>query len=287
MLQVKPVKSVKRSTGWWLAIVLFCGLVTVAVAVLCRPPQVVMAQQISGGGGGGGGGSTGPTGPTGSTGPSGAAVTPWTACASGCTTTIGASPFTVSTSTHGQGSSPSIQCFLPGSGGTLFTPVDCPIGSDGIDTAGDITFTYTGVLGKIQIQSAGNSGASGSTGATGATGAIGNPVTVQATNLGTLTGGTSARILGTNYHNTNATPLFATVACQSTGAANLEMESFTDASTTPSAAINLQYVNATSSAIWLTSPMFIVLPGNWYRVADVTGNCGVSGASGTIWTEWH
>lgn len=225
-------------------------------------------------------GVTGPTGANGSTGATGAGATPFTACASGCTTTIGASPFTVTASTHGQGTVPDVQCFT---GSSPFTQVAC---TNTLATNGDLVFTYTSLT-RIQIQSAGNSGASGTTGATGPTGAAGNPVTVQSGNLGTLTGGSSARILGTNYHNTNAVPLFVTVSCQSTGSANLLMESFTDSSTTPVQPINLQFLNATSSAIWLAMPMFIVLPGNYYRVADDTSNCGASGASGTLWTEWH
>jgi hypothetical protein len=45
-------------------------------------------------------------------------------------------------------------------------------------------------------------------------------------------------------------------------------------------------MNATGSSEWDAIQTLVVLPGNYYEVADLLSNCGASGSSGTFWTEW-
>jgi hypothetical protein len=45
-------------------------------------------------------------------------------------------------------------------------------------------------------------------------------------------------------------------------------------------------MNATGSSEWDAIQTLVVLPGNYYEVADLLSNCGTSGSAGTFWTEW-
>lgn len=104
--------------------------------------------------------------------------TEWTACASGCSATIGASPFTVTAATHGQGVYAKLECL------TSATPESGS--SCGFTRAanGDMVISYTTTPGLIGIYSP-SVGATGPTGPTGPSGAGNNSFCADATGSGT------------------------------------------------------------------------------------------------------
>lgn len=92
---------------------------------------------------------------------------PYTMCASGCSTTIPASPFAVTVATHGQGKYPYVFAYNNSNNPVAINWT--------IDTSGNLTaITYTGTLNLVVIASgSGTTGPTGATGAAGSTGATG------------------------------------------------------------------------------------------------------------------
>ncbi len=126
--------------------------------------------------GAGANGATGATGPTGAAGSSSPA--PYTLCASGCSTTIPASPFSKTAAVHGQGRFAEIYGY---DNAGLRVALSSTIDSNGDFTA----ITYSGTMSLIVIGSgSGTAGATGTTGATGPTGPTGTlgPVTQKSAN---------------------------------------------------------------------------------------------------------
>ena len=89
---------------------------------------------------------------------------------------------------------------------------------------------------------------------------------------------TGARALGTVFQNTGIKPLFVSVSVSCPGGAYAG--AYTDAAANPSTV-----VAEAGSGSGGTAPQvqifFIVLPGNYYKVAAIAGGPGLS-----IWTEW-
>lgn len=105
----------------------------------------------------------------------GGSPSPYTLCASGCSTTIPASPFSVTAATHGQGVYPYIFAY-----NSSLNPVSI---TWTIDTSGNITgITYTGSLGLVVIAS--GSGTAGAAGAAGANG-VASSISVNGSNITT------------------------------------------------------------------------------------------------------
>src|ERR1700722_15311560 len=147
---------------------------------------------------------------------------PYTLCASGCSTTIPASPFAVTAVTHGQGKYPYVFAYNSSNQPTAINWT--------IDTSGNLTaITYTGTLSLVVIASgAGTAGTAGATGPTGPTGSNGtngtNGAISQIYNNGSaqtvqpfvnLISGTNATV--TCVNNGGATRTDCTVAATSGG----------------------------------------------------------------------
>jgi hypothetical protein len=135
---------------------------------------------------------------------------------------------------------------------------------------GGVTISATGSAGPTGPTGATGSGATGATGPTGATGGGGGSVTTQTNVAG-------SRSFGATYQNTTGKPLFVGVGGNISS--NGEIAAQSDASSTPTT-----YVAINSSSIGgdVTAIFFIVLPGNYYTVANVTGLSSVA-----YWIEWN
>lgn len=105
----------------------------------------------------------------------------WTACSSGCTTTIGASPISitagtsVTATTHGQGVNAMMACFTSA---TPAVAADCTYSRA---ANGDVVISYTIAPGYIQIYSPfGSAGAAGPAGPAGPS-SLGTPIEITST----------------------------------------------------------------------------------------------------------
>jgi hypothetical protein len=67
------------------------------------------------------------------------------------------------------------------------------------------------------------------------------------------------------------------------------LQALSDSSTTPTTALGVAQETIAASGQWVQFATFSVLPGNYYRVADISSgtSCSGTGAAGDIWIEWH
>lgn len=97
---------------------------------------------------------------------------------------------------------------------------------------------------------------------------------------------TSSRSLGTVFQNTNSTPMWVLVSLSlnSSGGGNVLISAFTDFAAVPTTVVGtLNLNNAGASTVTEgLSVMFVVLPGNFYKVAAQAGAPTI-----VNWVEWN
>jgi len=94
---------------------------------------------------------------------------------------------------------------------------------------------------------------------------------------------TGSRALGTVYHNTGATAMIVSVTMQFS-TTNQTIQYLTDSSNPPTTLVDQLYTGTSGIGGGANIPItFVVLPGNYYKVAQTFG----SGGSIGIWTEWN
>jgi hypothetical protein len=152
--------------------------------------------------------------------------------------------------------------------------------SGNLTVNGDAAFHTDRTLTAGDVDISGDLTVDGDVDITGAYKAGGVDITAAVTTQSVVTG---SRALGTTYQNTGTTPMMVTVTLQSTagGGANFgQANILTDAASPPTTVVATTFNGSIVATVHLTIS-FWVLPGNYYRINQVTTTV-VLGS----WVEW-